>query len=60
MRRKKSSQPREEPKAHSDATEVQQQDTDLTPLFRVLMRQPAKDHDSRTCPICKRYNITEI
>lgn len=33
---------------------------DLTPLFTLLMRQPPKDHDFRTCPICQRYGITEI
>jgi len=33
---------------------------DLTPLFTLLVRQPPKDHDFRTCPICQRYGITEI
>ena len=33
---------------------------DLTPLFALLVRQPPKDHDFRTCPICQRYGITEI
>lgn len=33
---------------------------DLTPLFTLLMRQPPKDHDFHTCPMCQRYGITEI
>jgi hypothetical protein len=33
---------------------------DLTPLFTILARQPPKDHDFRTCPICKEYGIAEI
>lgn len=33
---------------------------DLMALFRLLLKQPPKDHDVRTCPICKRYRITEI
>ena len=33
---------------------------DLILLFRLLTRQPPADHDFRTCPICKRYGITEI
>jgi hypothetical protein len=44
--------------------EVEQQaecdGADLLPLFRLLARQPAKDHDFRTCPICKKHGITEI
>jgi hypothetical protein len=33
---------------------------DLIALFRLLLKQPPKDHDFRNCPICKRYRITEI
>jgi len=33
---------------------------DLLPLVRLLVRQPPKEHDFRTCPICRRCNITEI
>jgi hypothetical protein len=32
----------------------------LLALFRLLVRNPPRDHDFRTCPICKRYGITEI
>jgi hypothetical protein len=32
----------------------------LLPLFRLLVREPPKDHDFKTCPICKRYGISEI
>jgi hypothetical protein len=33
---------------------------EIVALFRLLMREPPSDHDFRTCPICKRYGITEI
>ena len=33
---------------------------DLMALFRLLLKQPPKEHDFRNCPICKRYHITEI
>jgi hypothetical protein len=32
----------------------------LLALFRLLVREPPRDHDFRTCPICKRYGITKI
>ena len=43
----------EEKKAERDGV-------DLVPLFRLLARQPPKDHDFRMCPICKRHGIAEI
>jgi hypothetical protein len=33
---------------------------ELLALFRLLVREPPRDHNFRTCPICKRYGITEI
>jgi hypothetical protein len=33
---------------------------ELLALFRLLVREPPKDHDFRACPICKRYGITRI
>jgi hypothetical protein len=33
---------------------------DLIALFRLLLRNPPKDHDFRTCTICKQYGIDEI
>lgn len=33
---------------------------DLIALFRLLLKQPPKEHDFRTCPICKRFGITGI
>jgi hypothetical protein len=33
---------------------------DLLPLFRLLARQPPRDHDFRTCPICNRHGIKGI
>lgn len=32
----------------------------LLALFRLLVREPPRDHDFRACPICKRYGITKI
>jgi hypothetical protein len=32
----------------------------LLPLFRLLVRQPPKDHDFKACPICQRYGITKV
>jgi hypothetical protein len=32
----------------------------LLALLRLLMREPPPGHDFKTCPICKRYGITEI
>jgi hypothetical protein len=33
---------------------------ELLALFRLLVREPPKDHDFRVCPICRRYGITRI
>jgi len=33
---------------------------DIVALFRLLMREPPKDHDFRTCPVCERHGITSI
>jgi len=33
---------------------------ELIPLFRVLLRKPPQGHDFKTCPVCKKYAITEI
>jgi hypothetical protein len=38
----------------------EQKKAEVILLFRLLMRQPPANHDFRTCPICKRYGITEI
>ena len=32
----------------------------LLALLRLLMREPPPGHDFKTCPICRRYGITEI
>jgi hypothetical protein len=32
----------------------------LLALFRLIIKDPAVDHDFRTCATCKRYGITEI
>lgn len=44
----------------SDAAAGGEARAELLALFRLLLKQPPKDHDVRTCPICKRYGITEI
>jgi len=33
---------------------------ELIPLFRVLLRKTPQGHDFKTCPVCKKYGITEI
>jgi len=33
---------------------------EIIPLFRVLLRKPPQSHDFKTCPVCKKYGITEI
>ena len=42
------------------ANDAEHRENDLTLLFRLLVRQPPKDHDFPTCPICQKYGITEI
>ena len=32
---------------------------ELIPLFRVLVRKTPQGHDFKTCPVCKKYGITE-
>lgn len=32
----------------------------LLPLFQLLMRNPAAQHDFGACPVCKRYGITSL
>jgi len=34
--------------------------SELLVLLRLLLREPPPDHDFKTCPICKRYGITEL
>lgn len=59
---------RERPKKQSSTSEPQEPnpeatsppDYDLAALFTLLVRQPPKDHDFRTCPICQEFGITEI
>jgi hypothetical protein len=33
---------------------------ELLTLLRLLTKNPPPDHDFGTCPICKRYGITEV
>jgi hypothetical protein len=33
---------------------------DLIALFRLLVREPGKEHDFQTCPTCRRHGITSI
>jgi len=47
--------PNEGPEKDSQAREAE-----LLALLRLLTREPPRDHDFKTCPICKRYGITTI
>ena len=38
----------------------QNRHTELLALLRLLTREPPRDHDFKTCPICKRHGITTI
>lgn len=61
MRRTMNREKNEEvPPLEAEKEPVARDEADLTPLFRLLMRQPPKDHHFETCPICNRYGIREI
>ncbi len=47
------------PEVKSEGTE-EADPAALLALFRLLVREPPRDHDFRTCPVCKRYGITKI
>jgi len=50
-----------QPSADLNSEWVEEGDrTALLALFRLLVREPPRDHDFRTCPICKRYGLTKI
>ncbi len=34
--------------------------SDILLLMRILLKNPPPDHDCRTCPICRKYGITEL
>ena len=36
------------------------ENSDLIVLLRLLTKQPPREHDFRTCAICKRYGLTKI
>jgi hypothetical protein len=46
--------------ADRSANSAAPEQPELLALFRLLMKQPPREHDCRTCPICKRYGIDEI
>jgi hypothetical protein len=33
---------------------------ELISFFFVLLKEPKKEHDFKTCPVCKQYGIVEI
>jgi hypothetical protein len=33
---------------------------DILPLFRLLLQSPRAEHECKTCPICRKYGITEL
>ena len=43
-----------------EATAQDNRRSELLALFRLLIREPPKNHDVRACPICKRFGITRI
>jgi hypothetical protein len=43
-----------------ETTPQENRRAELLALFRLLVREPPKDHDFRACPICKGYGITKI
>ena len=55
----------EEPKAtpadegHPEG-ESRVEDGALLALLRLLTREPPKDHDFKTCPICQYYEIEKL
>jgi hypothetical protein len=33
---------------------------ELIALFRILVKAPPREHDTKTCPLCKDYGFHEI
>jgi hypothetical protein len=49
------------PEAHTPTASPPEASRDeLVALMRLLLKEPPPDHDFATCPICKKYGITEI
>jgi hypothetical protein len=49
-----------EPKSLEESADKKDEATDqLLSLLRLLFREPPPEHDFKSCPICKRYKITE-
>jgi hypothetical protein len=46
--------------SHSKSPAHKEELVDFLPLLRILVKEPPKDHDCKTCPICKEYGITQI
>lgn len=59
LRGDKSETPQSNPEVESEGIEEADRSA-LLALFRLLVREPPRDHDFNTCPICKRYGITKI
>lgn len=45
---------------HKDSNERDASLRNILPFFRLLMREPPREHDFKTCPTCKRYGIDRI
>jgi len=43
-----------------DPSKMVDDQADLLALFRLLMKEPPRGHDFRTCLICQRHGITTI
>jgi hypothetical protein len=53
-------QPTKKPTEDVATAENPTASTEIIALLRLLTKQPPREHDFRTCAICKRYGITEI
>jgi hypothetical protein len=56
----KSAQMKSEAEVQRRETQKEPIPAELIPLFSILITQPAKEHDFKTCPVCKRYGTVEI
>jgi hypothetical protein len=46
--------------AEKNAEPKREDTNDILPLFRLLLQSPPPEHECKTCPICRKYGITEL
>ena len=46
-------------RGEKDQTEGNQEN-DILPLIRLILREPPPGHDFKTCPTCKQHGIKEL